>query len=132
MQRGPAQVAADFRDMVRLHDGLPRVQYSLLNVMLEADDVAGTAHCRSHYIGVQGSRATWSGYIGVDPRGDEGLLIELITVGRYEDRFVRGDDGWQFASRICFPDFTGDRSAHLGEDPVEYGRRFNAQQREPH
>lgn len=124
VQRG-TEIADIRRQMVRLHDGLPRVQFSSSNVVLDIDDEAGRATGWSQYVALMGAPETWSQYVDVAPRPTERPLIEVFSVGRYEDAFSRVDGRWHFANRTCYADFTGDRSHHMSIDPVEYGRAFD-------
>lgn len=123
VQRG-MEIADIRRRMVRLHEGLPRVQFSSTNVVLDIDDEADRATGWSQYIALMGVSETWSQYIDVAPRASTQPLIEVFSVGRYEDAFVRVDGQWRFENRTCYADFTGDRSHHMSIDPIEYGQAF--------
>lgn len=121
VQSGAEEVADNFRRMVKLHDGLPRMQYSLSNLVLDVDEDAGTATGASQYVGLSGGPATWGPRSpGLAPRGED-ARIEIVCAGRYEDTFARtaGPGGeWHFTSRRIHADFTGDRSSHLQVDPT--------------
>ena len=119
---GADAVLAGFRAMVRLHDGLPRVQYSVTNAIIDVDEDAGTATSRAQFTGLFGEPETWSPHhVGIERRDHAQPMIHIFTVGRYEDTFARDNDGWYFTSRVVHADFTGDRSGHMAMDPVVYG-----------
>jgi hypothetical protein len=120
VQTGAEAVTRGFRTMVRLHDGLPRVQYSLSNIMIDVDEHAGAARSRSQFMGITGDRSTWFGYVDVAPRKPGEGVISIFTAGRYDDRFARTEGAWHFTERVVYADFTGDRSSHLAIDPLDY------------
>ena len=85
---------------IRLYDGSPRTQHVTANPVIEVDESAGTATCRSSYVVFQAA-----------PR----LPLQPIITGRYHDTFARGDDGaWRFTQRRYGISLTGDLSHHLG------------------
>jgi hypothetical protein len=115
---GGQRIAGGYRDTFRLHDGLPRVQYTLTNELIEGDDAAGVATAWSQYFAIAGNERTWSGPRGVDEEsGSEAARLQVFIAGRYEDEFRRDEGGWRLRRRTCHADFTGDRSAHLRVDP---------------
>ena len=114
------RVADAYRTTVLLHDGLPRVQYTLTNVLIDGDDDAGTATSWSQYLVIQGNDATWSGARGVErEEGDNAARISIVAGGRYEDEFQWDRGQWWLTKRTCHADFTGDRSQHMGIDPYD-------------
>jgi hypothetical protein len=69
------------------------------NPIIEVDDAAGTATCRSYYTVLQHT---------------DDLPLQVIVTGRYDDRFERVDGRWRFAYRdYSLIDATGDVSHHL-------------------
>jgi hypothetical protein len=80
-------------------NGTPHTKHVTTNLILDVDDDAGTATCRSYVTVFQGV-------------GDE-FPIQPIYSGRYRDRFERVDGEWRFAERHMISDFTGDLSHHL-------------------
>ena len=117
---GGRRISDGYRETIRLHNGLPRVQYTLTNVLLDGDDHAGTASSWSQYFAIAGNERTWNGGRGVDGEtGADAARLEVFIGGRYEDEFMRGERGWRLVRRTCHADFTGDRSVHLKLDPYE-------------
>src|SRR5580704_15267850 len=60
VQRG-SEVTENFKAMVNLYEGLPRVQMSLSNIILDIDEDDGSAESWSQYFGLYGPPGTWSG-----------------------------------------------------------------------
>jgi 3-phenylpropionate/cinnamic acid dioxygenase small subunit len=82
----------------RYADGTPGTKHVTTNVILEADDEAGTATTRSYWTVLQAV---------------PGLPLQPILAGRYHDRFVRVHGTWRFAERRYLIDLVGDLSHHL-------------------
>lgn len=87
------------RCVIRYPDGTPRSQHVTTNPIIEVDEDAGTATCRSYYTVFQHV---------------EGSPLQPISSGRYSDRFERVDGVWRFS----FRDFSrsgliGDMSRHF-------------------
>jgi hypothetical protein len=112
-------IGAGYRRATRLYDGLPRVQYTLTNVLLDGDDERGVAQSWSQYFALFGDRSTWQEPHGIIPESHATAPIHVFVAGRYEDYFERVDGRWRFKSRTCHADFTGDRSVHLASDPLQ-------------
>lgn len=79
-------------------DGTPKTKHVTTNPIIEVDEAAGTASCRSYYCVVQATPA---------------LPLQPIIAGRYHDTFKVVDGRWWFASRTLFVDLVGDLSQHL-------------------
>jgi 3-phenylpropionate/cinnamic acid dioxygenase small subunit len=79
-------------------DGTPKTKHITTNAIIEVDDEAGTASCRSYYCVVQATPA---------------LPLQPIIAGRYHDTFQVIDGTWWFATRTLFVDLMGDLSQHL-------------------
>jgi len=80
-------------------DGTPRTKHVVSNPIIEVDDEAETATCRSYYTVFQ--------------QTDE-LPLQTIVTGRYHDRFERVDGRWRYAYRdLTLIDMVGDVSRHL-------------------
>lgn len=102
---GAEAVTAFYGTTTRLHDdGTPQTTHQVTNPIVEIDDDAGTATCRSRFVVLQ-----------VDGTG---RLAPIIT-GAYHDRFVRRADGWWFAERRMTPRQLGDLSGHLRFDGTD-------------
>jgi 3-phenylpropionate/cinnamic acid dioxygenase small subunit len=89
-----------WRAMVIVYpDGTPRTKHVVTNPIIEVDDDAGTATCRSYYTVLQ--------------QVDE-FPLQVIVTGRYHDRFERVAGRWRFAYRdYSLIDAVGDVSHHL-------------------
>jgi 3-phenylpropionate/cinnamic acid dioxygenase small subunit len=80
-------------------DGTPRTKHVVSNPIIEVDDEAGTATCRSYYTVFQ--------------QTDE-LPLQTIVTGRYHDRFASVDGQWRYTYRdLTLIDMVGDVSRHL-------------------
>jgi 3-phenylpropionate/cinnamic acid dioxygenase small subunit len=97
-----AGVLASWHDFIRLYpDGTPRTKHVITNPIVEVDEVAGTATCRSYYTVFQQT---------------ETLALAPIIAGRYHDRFERVDGAWRYCYRdYSLVDLVGDLSAHLAQ-----------------
>ena len=96
---GHDAVVAMFTSSTRRYpDGTPRTKHVTTNLILEIDDAAGSATCRSYFTVLQ----------QVDD-----LALQPIIAGRYHDRFVREADAWRFAERRFHIDLVGDLSHHM-------------------
>jgi hypothetical protein len=79
-------------------DGSPKTKHLTTNAIIEVDEDARTASCRSYYCVVQATPA---------------LPLQPIIAGRYHDTFHVVDGAWCFATRTLFVDLMGDLSHHL-------------------
>jgi len=96
---GAIAIEQMFRDMLVVYDdGTPRTKHVTTNIIIDADEQAGTAAARS-YVTVFQARS--------------GLALQAIMSGRYQDRFVRRDGHWRFTERRVRIDLVGDLSGHL-------------------
>lgn len=83
----------------RYDDGTPRTKHVTTNPIVEVDEAAGTATCRSYYTVFQQL---------------EGFPLQPIIAGRYHDRFERVDGRWRWSFRnYSLVDLVGDLSHHL-------------------
>ncbi|MEU6419606.1 nuclear transport factor 2 family protein [Streptomyces spiralis] len=97
---GPAEVQAMYERWTRLYpdNGTPHTRHVTTNPILEVDDEAGTATCRSYVTVFQCTDA---------------LPLQPILSGRYHDRFRRVDGVWRFEHRHMINEYTGDLSRHM-------------------
>ncbi|MEE6178956.1 nuclear transport factor 2 family protein [Mycobacterium sp. 050134] len=99
-----AGLLAIWKAMIVLHDGTPRTKHVTTNPIIEVDEDAHTATCRSYYTVLQQTQE---------------LPLQVIVAGRYHDRFERvgGADGrWRFCYRdLTLIDMVGDISHHLNQ-----------------
>ena len=86
----------------RYDDGTPRTKHVTTNLVIDADEDAGTATARSYYTVLQQL---------------DGFPLQPIIAGRYHDAFERVDDEWRLTERVIFCDLIGDLSRHLTIDP---------------
>lgn len=85
--------------VIRYPDGTPRTKHVTTNPIVEVDEKAGTATCRSYYTVFQQT---------------DTLSLQPIIAGRYHDRFENVDGAWRFAERdYSLVDLVGDLSQHL-------------------
>lgn len=89
-----------WRRFVKIHPcGTPRTKHVITNPIVEVDEAAGTATCRSYYTVLQQAEA---------------LPLQVVAAGRYHDRFERVEGQWRFAWRdYTLFDLQGDLSQHL-------------------
>ena len=89
-----------WRGMVIVYpDGTPRTKHVITNPIIDVDDGAGTAACRSYYTVLQQT---------------DDFPLQVIVMGRYHDRFERADGRWRFSYRdYSMIDQVGDLSHHL-------------------
>jgi len=100
---GSAAVLEIQERMVRRYaDGTPRTKHVTTNLVIDADEAAGTAAARSYFTVLQ----------QVDD-----FPLQAIIAGRYHDQFGRVDGEWVLTERIIFCDLIGDLSHHLTVDP---------------
>ncbi|MEC3948243.1 nuclear transport factor 2 family protein [Sphingobium sp. HWE2-09] len=97
---GSAPMLALWRAHVHLYPcGTPRTKHVITNPIVEVDEAADTATCRSYYTVFQATPT---------------LPLQAICVGRYHDAFVRMDGQWHFSERdYALLDLVGDVSQHL-------------------
>ena len=85
--------------VIRYPDGTPRTKHVTTNPIVDVDEEAGTATCRSSYTVFQQT---------------DTLPLQPIIAGRYHDRFERVDGTWRFCARdYSLVDMVGDVSHHL-------------------
>jgi hypothetical protein len=104
LARGAEAVAAFYRAGTQLHEGSPRTKHLVVNSILEVEEDAGRATCRSSYVVLQAA---------------PGQPLQPIIAGRYHDTFRDGPEGWVFAERRFLVDLAGDLAHHLRFDLPE-------------
>ena len=94
------EMLAQWRQMVKIYPcGTPRTKHVVTNPIIEVDDAANTASCRSYYTVLQAT---------------DTLPLQVICAGRYHDEFERVDGKWRFRYRdYSLFDLRGDLSDHL-------------------
>jgi 3-phenylpropionate/cinnamic acid dioxygenase small subunit len=102
---GTEAVLAIQEQMIRRYaDGTPRTKHVTTNLVIDADDAAGTATARSYFTVLQQV---------------ESHPLEIVIAGRYHDRFARRDGTWVLTERVILCDLIGDLSRHLTVDPFQ-------------
>ena len=93
-------VLAVWRNYMKIYPcGTPRTKHVITNPIVEIDEVAGKATCRSSYIVLQAT---------------DDLPLQIVAAGRYHDTFERVDGAWRFSYRdYSLLDLKGDLSGHL-------------------
>ena len=82
-------------------DGTPRTKHVITNPIVEVDEEAGTATCRSYYTVIQQT---------------DGFPLQPVIAGRYHDRFERVDGTWRWSWRdYSLIDLVGDMSRHAAQ-----------------
>ncbi len=95
---GAAAVEEMYRAFVRVHDdGTPRTTHTTMNPIIEIDEDAGTARCRSVYVVYQQT---------------DTLALQPIITGRYRDRFERVEGTWRYAERVFVVESVGNLREH--------------------
>jgi 3-phenylpropionate/cinnamic acid dioxygenase small subunit len=98
--RGRDEVRRLYESGTRRHaDGTPRTKHVTTNLVIDVDEVAGTAAARSYYTVLQAVPGE--------------LALQPIVAGRYRDRFERARGGWRFAGRHMVVDLVGELGSHL-------------------
>jgi 3-phenylpropionate/cinnamic acid dioxygenase small subunit len=99
-QLDAAGLLAVWRQYVKIHgDGTPCTKHLVTNPILEIDEAAGRARCRSYYTVLQAA---------------PGLPLQVIAAGRYHDEFERVEGRWRFAARdYSMLDLKGNLAEHL-------------------
>jgi 3-phenylpropionate/cinnamic acid dioxygenase small subunit len=92
-----AEVTAEGTD--RHADGTPRTKHVTTNLVVDVDEISGTATARSYYTVLQAVPGE--------------LALQPIVAGRYRDRFERVRGSWRFAGRHLVVDLVGDLGHHL-------------------
>jgi hypothetical protein len=93
------QLLESWRTFIILYeDGTPRTKHVITNPIVEVDEVAGTATCRSYYTVLQQA---------------DGFPLQPVIAGRYHDAFERVDGVWRWSFRdYSLVDLVGDMSHH--------------------
>jgi 3-phenylpropionate/cinnamic acid dioxygenase small subunit len=82
-------------------NGTPHTRHVTTNPIIEVDDDAGTATCRSYVVVFQST---------------DQLTLQPVITNRYHDRFRRVGDQWVFEHRLMLDFYSGDLSQHLLQD----------------
>lgn len=103
---GSAHVLEKMQMVRRYDDGTPRTKHVTTNLVIDADEGAGTATARS--------------YFTVFQQVDD-FPLQAVIAGRYHDTFAKVDGEWRLTERVFLCDLFGDLSRHLTTDPFAAG-----------
>ncbi|WP_037858933.1 nuclear transport factor 2 family protein [Streptomyces sp. NRRL S-340] len=96
---GSAAVEGMLRDRTIVHsDGTLRTHHVTTNIRIDIDEEACTATGRAYLTLFQAA---------------DGLPLQPIAAGRYNDRYVWRDGTWRFAERRINVHLVGDTSYHM-------------------
>ncbi|MGO9924883.1 MAG: nuclear transport factor 2 family protein [Mycobacterium sp.] len=100
-----ARLLGIWKSLIMLHpDGTPRTKHVTTNPIIEIDEGAGSASCRSYYAVLQQT----------DDFPLQTFPLQTHVTGRYHDRFECVDGRWRFSYRdLTLIDMVGDVSHHL-------------------
>lgn len=100
--RGGSAIGAIYRNFNKVHsDGTLRTRHVTTNAIVDVDESADVASCRSYFLVVQAT---------------ESVALQPIVSGRYHDRFARVDGEWRFSHRHILMEGVGDVRDHLVVD----------------
>lgn len=100
---GAAMAGLMVATTIRHENGTPCTRHVVSNPIVEVDENAGTASCRSCYTVFQQTPT---------------LPLQAVVTGRYHDRFARIGGRWWFTERdYTLIDMVGDISQHLRMNP---------------
>jgi 3-phenylpropionate/cinnamic acid dioxygenase small subunit len=88
-------------------DGTPHTKHVTTNLIIEVDESAGRATCRSYFTVFQAL---------------SDFPLQSIVAGRYHDRFEREEGRWRFCERKMMPELFGDMSRHMLVDITGAGK----------
>ncbi len=97
-QKGSAALRQWLDEHIILYDGSPCTKHLSTNVIVDADDEAGTATARSYVTLLQAL---------------PGHPLAVIGSGEYHDKFERVDGTWRWAERLVVNHLGGDSSRHI-------------------
>lgn len=108
VRRGRDEVLRQYVDSTRRYeDGTTRTRHLTTNLLVEIDEAADRATCRSYFTVLQQTPE---------------LPLQPIAMGRYHDGFERASGTWRFRSRHILLDGLGDVRHHLLFDARSLGQ----------
>jgi len=101
--RGRDEIREMYEQWTRRYpdNGTPHTRHVTTNPILEVDEEAGTATCRSYVVVFQST---------------DQITLQPVITNRYHDTFRRVGDMWQFEHRLMIDFYSGDLSQHLLQD----------------
>jgi len=103
-EAGATAARAWIDDNVQLYDGLTRTKHVTTNVVVDVDEIAGTAEATAYVTIFQAL---------------PDFPLQPIFAGRYQDRLTRIDGRWWWVQRSVVGDLYGDISRHVKYGPPE-------------
>jgi hypothetical protein len=103
-EAGATAARAWIDDNVQLYDGLTRTKHVTTNVVVDVDEIAGTAEATAYVTIFQAL---------------PDFPLQPIFAGRYQDRLTRIDGRWWWVQRSVVGDLYGDISRHVRYGPPE-------------
>lgn len=100
---GAEEVLALQRQAVLIYaeTGTPLTKHVTTNLIIEVNEATDSATARSYFTVLQAA---------------EGVSLQPIIAGRYEDGFERVKGKWRFSQRRVIPELFGDLAKHLKFD----------------
>jgi hypothetical protein len=95
--RGREGIATFYKDHVRLYENRPHTRHVITNLIVEVASDGRSAAARSYFMVLQ--------CLADFP-------LQIITSGRYHDRFEKTAELWQFTHKTIYVDYSGDLSRH--------------------
>jgi 3-phenylpropionate/cinnamic acid dioxygenase small subunit len=95
---GTEEVRRGYGGVILYEDGTPRTKHVMTNLVIDVDDAATQATACSYFTVLQAT---------------DGIPLQPIIAGRYEDEFEKVEGAWRFRERIIHPDLQGDLSKHM-------------------
>ena len=101
--RGRDEIREMYEQWTRRYpdNGTPHTRHVTTNPIIEVEEDAGTATCRSYVVVFQST---------------DQLTLQPVITNRYHDTFVRVGDTWRFEHRLMIDFYSGDLSQHLLQD----------------
>jgi 3-phenylpropionate/cinnamic acid dioxygenase small subunit len=101
--RGRDEIREMYEQWTRRYpdNGTPHTRHVTTNPIIEVEEEAATATCRSYVVVFQST---------------DQLTLQPVITNRYHDTFVRVGDTWQFEHRLMIDFYSGDLSQHLLQD----------------
>jgi hypothetical protein len=112
--KGGKQFAAGFANSVRFYDGIPLVQYSASNIIVQFNEAVDTATCHAYFFIFQALGD--HDYTGMKQQRE--FPLQVIGCGRYLDTYKNTSGSWRIVEREIYSDMSGDYSKHMARSPA--------------
>jgi hypothetical protein len=104
-----------FLKSVHLYDGVPHVQYTCTNVIIQLNAAVDAATCHAQYLILQGM----GDYDYDNPEAPREFPLQVCGCGRYFDTWALKDGEWRMAAREIYSDMTGNYIKHMKIRPAQ-------------